>query len=119
MGYIIKNTSGLINTRLTDTARLKLSQGTFNIAYFQVGDSEVSYNTLPTNTYSQFNTFILEPSFNAQNSSGAPQSNKENIKYPLYVDGNTGNTYGIPFMDSTSSPIFNTASPRGFFIGVR
>ena len=117
MGYIIKNTSGLINTRLTDTARLKLSQGTFNIAYFQVGDSEVSYNTLPTNTYSQFNTFILEPSFNAQNSSGAPQSNKENIKYPLYVDGNTGNTYGIPFMDSTSSPIFNTASPRGFFTG--
>jgi hypothetical protein len=117
MGYIIKNTSGLINTRLTDTARLKLSQGTFNIAYFQVGDSEVSYNTLPTNTYSQFNTFILEPSFNAQNSSGAPQSNKENIKYPLYVDGNTGNTYGIPFMDSTSSPVFNTASPRGFFTG--
>ena len=117
MGYIVKNTSGLINTRLTDTARLKLSQGTFNIAYFQVGDSEVSYNTLPTSTYSQFNTFILEPSFNAQNSSGAPQSNKENIKYPLYVDGNTGNTYGIPFMDSTSSPVFNTASPRGFFTG--
>ena len=117
MGYINKNTSGLINTRLTDTARLKLSQGTFNIAYFQIGDSEVSYNTLPVDTYSQFNTFILEPSFNAQNSAGAPQSNKENIKYPLYVDGSTGNTYGIPFMDSTVSPIFNRAAMRGFFSG--
>ena len=115
MGYIIKNTSGLINTRLTDTARLKISQGTFNIAYFQIGDSEVSYNTLPINTYSQFNTFILEPSFGAQNSAGVPQSNKENIKYPLYVDGTTGNTYGIPFMDSSISPVFNRAATRGFF----
>ena len=47
MGYIIKNTSGLINTRLTDAGRQKLSQGNFNISYFQIGDSEVSYNTLP------------------------------------------------------------------------
>ena len=35
MGYIIKNTSGLINTRLTDTGRQKLSQGNFNISYFK------------------------------------------------------------------------------------
>ena len=116
MGYIIKNTSGLINTRLTDTGRLKLSQGSFNIAYFQVGDSEVSYNTLPT-SYNQYNTFILEPSFNAQNSAGAPQSNKENVKYPFYVDGTTGNTYGIPFMDSIVSPVYNRAIMRGFFDG--
>jgi len=36
MGYIIKNTSGLVNTRITDTGRQKLSQGRFNVAYFQV-----------------------------------------------------------------------------------
>ena len=45
MGYILKNTSGLINTRLTDIGRKKLSQGSFNISYFQIGDREVSYNT--------------------------------------------------------------------------
>jgi YVTN family beta-propeller protein len=116
MGYIIKNTSGLVNTRLTDTGRLKLSQGNFNISYFQIGDSEVSYNTLPS-TYNQFETFVLEPSFNAQNSAGAPQSNKENVKYPYYVDGFTGNTYGIPFMDSIISPVYNRAVMRGFFTG--
>lgn len=116
MGYIIKNTSGLINTRLTDTGRQKLSQGNFNISYFQVGDSEVSYNTLPT-SYNQFDTMILEPDFNAQNSSGAPQSNKENVKYPYYVDGSTGNTYGVPFMDSIVSPVYNRAVMRGFFTG--
>lgn len=117
MSYILKNTSALINTRLTDTGREKLSQGNFNIAYFQVGDSEVSYNVLP-NSYNQTDTMILEPSFNAQNSSGAPESNKQNVKYPFYVDGVTGNTYGIPFMDSSITAIYNRAEPRGFFTGV-
>ena len=116
MGFIIKNTAGLINTRLTDIGREKLSQGNFNISYFQIGDSEVSYNTLPT-SYNQFDTVILEPSFNAQNSSGVPQSNKSNVKYPYYVDGVTGNTYGIPFMDSQISPVYNRAVMRGFFTG--
>ena len=116
MGYIIKNTSGLINTRLTDAGRQKLSQGNFNISYFQIGDSEVSYNTLPL-SYNQFDTVILEPNFNSQNSSGSPQSNKENIKYPYYVDGFAGNTYGIPFMDSIVSPVYNRAAMRGFFTG--
>ena len=116
MGFILKNTSGLVNTRFTDAARQKLSQGRFNISYFQVGDSEVLYNRLPT-TYVQTNTMILEPGFNAQNSSGTPESNKQNVKYPYYVDGTGGNTYGIPYMDSVVSPIYNTAAIRGFFSG--
>ena len=116
MGFILKNTSGLVNTRFTDAARQKLSQGKFNISYFQVGDSEVLYNTLP-NDYPQSSTMILEPGFNAQNSSGYPESNKQNIKYPFYVDGTGGNTYGIPYMDSVVSPVYNTAAIRGFFSG--
>ena len=116
MSYILKNTSGLVNTRVTDAGRQKMSQGNFNISYFQIGDSEVSYNTLP-DTYSQFNTNILEPNFNSQNSSGVPESNKQNVKYPYYVDGITGNTYGIPFMDSIVSPVYNRAPLRGFFSG--
>lgn len=116
MSYILKNTSGLLNTRVTDSGRQKMSQGKFNISYFQIGDSEVSYNTLP-NTYSQFNTNILEPNFNSQNSTGVPESNKQNVKYPYYVDGITGNTYGIPYMDSVISPVLNRAPLRGFFIG--
>jgi len=116
MGYILKNTSALINTKITDAARLKLAKGDFNIKYFQIGDSEVSYNALP-DTYTPTNFNILEPSFNAQNSAGYPQSNKQNIKYPFYVDGGDGNTYGIPFPDAKISPIYNQASMRGFFTG--
>ena len=116
MSYILKNTSGLVNTRITDTGRLKLSQGNFNISYFQIGDSEVSYNELP-NTYNQFNSVVLEPSFNSQNSVGIPESNKQNVKYPYYVDDNNSNTYGIPFMDSVIEPVYNRAPLRGFFTG--
>jgi hypothetical protein len=116
MGYILKNTSGLINTRLTDIGRKKLSQGSFNISYFQIGDSEVSYNTLD-DFYNQTNTNILEPQFNDQNNSGYPNSNKQYVKYPYFVDGTQGNTYGIPYMDSVVSPVYNRATMRGFFIG--
>ena len=115
MSYIIKNTAGLINTRLTDVGRRNLSQGNFNISYFQIGDSEVSY-TAVTN-YNQTNNNILMPAFNAQNDTGSPQSNKQNIKYPYYVTGGNGNTYGIPFMDSDVQPIYNSAGSKGFFTG--
>ena len=115
MGYILKNTSGLINTRLTDTGRKKLSEGNFNISYFQIGDSEVSYNVL-NNTYGQANTNILEPNFNSQNSAPG-QTNKQNVKYPFYVDNDNTNTYGIPFSKPEISPIYNSTIMRGFFSG--
>ena len=116
MAYILKNSTALINTLLTDTGRQRMAEGSFQISYFQVGDSEVSYNTLPL-TYNQANTNILQPAYNAQNSKGIPQSNKQNVKYPYYVDGVTGNTYGIPFMESENTAIYNVAAPRGFFTG--
>jgi hypothetical protein len=41
MGYILKDTSALVVTKLTDYGRMQMSRGLFDIAYFQVGDSEV------------------------------------------------------------------------------
>jgi hypothetical protein len=113
MAYIIKNTSGLINTRLTDVGRRNISQGNFNISYFQIGDSEVNY-TAATN-YNIVNNNILMPAFNAQNDTGSPRSNKQNIKYPYYVQGGAGNTYGIPFLDSQFQSVYNSAGVKGFF----
>ena len=115
MAYIIKNTAGLINTRLTDVGRRKLSQGNFNISYFQVGDSEVNYSAVPN--YNQVNNNILMPAFNAQNDTGSPQSNKQNIKYPYYVTGGNGGTYGIPFQESQVEEVYNAAGVKGFFTG--
>lgn len=115
MAYIIKNTAGLINTRITDIGRQKMSQGNFNISYFQVGDSEISYSSVPS--YNQSYSYVLEPAFNSQNGSPAPQSNKQNVKYPFYVNTISGGTYGIPFMASEIQPVFNAAPMRGFFSG--
>jgi len=114
MAYIIKNTSGLVNTRLTDVGRRKLSQGSFNITYFQVGDSEVNYNAVPN--YNQTNNNILMPAFNSQNNTGTPQSNKQNVKYPYYLAGGTGNTYGIPYPDPKVDEVYNSAGEKGFFV---
>ena len=113
MAYIIKNTSGLINTRITDVGRRNISQGNFNISYFQIGDSEVSYNA--ATNYNIVNNNILMPAFNAQNDTGTPRSNKQNIKYPYYVQGGAGNTYGIPFLDSQFQSVYNSAGVKGFF----
>jgi hypothetical protein len=113
MAYIIKNTSGLINTRLTDVGRNKISQGNFNISYFQIGDSEVSYNAVQG--YNITNNNILMPTFNAQNDTGSPNSNKQNIKYPYYLQGSNGNTYGIPFLDNQIQSVYNSAESKGFF----
>ena len=113
MAYIIKNTSALINTRITDVGRRKLSQGAFNISYFQIGDSEVSYSA--ASPYNIVRNNILMPSFNAQNNTGNPESNKEEIKYPYYVQGGSGVKYGIPFMDSDYSEVYNSQGPKGFF----
>jgi hypothetical protein len=113
MAYIIKNTSGLLNTRFTDVGRQKLSQGKLDIRYFQVGDSELSYNSIPG--YDQANNVILEAAYNAQNITQEPQANKMNVKYPYYVNGATGSTYGIATMDSQIDSVYNTAAPRGFF----
>ena len=117
MAYILKNTSGLVNTRITDTGRQRLSEGNFRITYFAVGDSEVSYDELPS-TYNQANTVILEPQFNAQNSSGVPESNRQYIKYPYLVDQGETNIYGIPFMDAGIESVYNRAAMRGFFSGI-
>ena len=115
MGYILQNTSGLISTRITDVGRRKISQGNLNIQYFQVGDSEVSY-TGTTNSVSTTSK-VLMPPYNAQNNTGYPQSTKNYIKYPYYMEGTEGNTYGIPYMESEYVSVYNSAEQRGFFSG--
>ena len=115
MAYINKTSSGLLNTKLTDVGRRKLSQGRFNVQYFQIGDSEVSYSAI-TN-WDSTNNYVLEPSFNAQNDTGVPQSNRQNIKYPFYVLGNKGNTFGLPILDPAIYPAYNPTDVRGFFNG--
>lgn len=113
MGYIIKDTAALLTTKLTDAARKKMSEGSFNITYFQVGDSEVCYDCIDSENLT--NGMVLDSEYNAQNMSPLPEKNKSNIKYPIRVSSTSNNTFGIPRNDSYIDNIYNTASPRGFF----
>ena len=108
MAYILKDTSALINTQITDVGRRKLSQGNFNISYFQLGDSEVCYDCISGQTLTNLN--VIVPEYNAQNNTGVPQSNRLGIKYPIFLSSATGdtNTFGIPFQDSQVVDVFNT-----------
>ena len=113
MGYIIKDTSALIVTKLTDYGRLQMSKGLFDITYFQVGDSEVCYDCLSNPDLTK--GMVLDAEFNANNGSPVPQKNQANIKYPIFVDSTSGNTFGIPVNDAGIESIYNTAAARGFF----
>ena len=115
MSYINKITGGLINTILTDAARKRISQGNFNISYFQVGDSEVCYNCISNSKPSDLN--VLMPQYNAQNTTPSPETNRMHVKYPLYVDSTSASTYGIAYDSSFVDDIYNSAAPRGFFTG--
>ncbi len=117
MAYILKDTSALVNTQITDVGRRKISQGSFNISYFQLGDSEVCYNCISGQNLSNLEIFV--PEVNAQNNTGVPQSNRLGIKYPIFLSSSTGdtNTFGVPFQDSQVVDIFNSPEPRGFFTG--
>ena len=112
MGYILKNTSGLLNTRITDVGRKAISEGQFNISYFQVGDSEVDYSS-PTTIASNN---ILMPAFCEHNDNSNLNVNKQNVKYPYYLAGTTGTTYGIPFNESVVQEFYNLASDKGLFV---
>ena len=113
MGYIIKNNQGLLVTRLTDLGRRKISEGNFKISYFQIGDSEVNYTAV--DNYNQQNSYVLEPPFNSQNNVGVPQSTKNDVKYPFYLNDAGSTTYGLPFMASADDEVYNSATVLGFF----
>ena len=113
MGYIIKDTAALLTTKVTDAARKKMSEGTFNITYFQVGDSEVCYDCIGGEDLTT--GMVLDSEYNAQSLSPIPEKNKGNIKYPLRVTSTNTNSYGIPVKASYIDNIFNTAAPRGLF----
>jgi hypothetical protein len=115
MSYIIKDTAALINTLITDAARRKISQGKFDISYFQVGDSEVCYNCITDLEPVDYN--VLMPQYNAQNLTAVPQKNRMQVKYPLYIDSTSGSTFGVPFDNSYVDSVYNSAAPRGFFSG--
>jgi len=119
MSYILKTgSSGLINVRVTDAARKKLSQGQLTLSLFQLGDSEMCYNCY-TDVLTQSNgLFVTEPKWNAQNiANKVREHNKMQVKYPIPLGSNSGQTYAALTAMHSENTVYNTARQRGFFSG--
>ena len=56
------------------------------------------------------------PSFCEHNDNSNLNINKQNVKYPYYLAGTTGTTYGIPFNESVVEEFYNLATDKGFFV---
>ena len=112
MAYINKKISGLLNTRITDLGRKKISQGNFNIKYFLLGDSEVIYG----DDIVQKDMKVMEPSFGAANMD-PDVLNKTSIKYPIMKITNGKKMFGTGDITIRKDLVYNTAKLRGTFIG--
>jgi hypothetical protein len=90
MGYFnITNNSEYVAAKVTNYGRQKISEGNFNIRYFQIGDSEVDY------TYVNTPQDIL-----------LPMDNNNFIKHPYRLSV-SGTTYGVPHMSSEKYTLKN------------
>ena len=59
MSYIIDRGSPLFLTKLTDNGRKAIAQGKFNISYYGIGDSEVSYDAVNDTVLKLLKTIIV------------------------------------------------------------
>jgi hypothetical protein len=105
MSYLQANSSGILAARITDYGRKKIAQGNFNIAYFQIGDSEYDYG------FSDFDG-IDNPAQKVL----IPFDKDNQVKYPYKLSDSilTGTTYGIPLQFSETKTITNNMGPAGY-----
>jgi hypothetical protein len=113
MSYIINNSDGYVNTKLTEVGRQKLAKGTLNFSFWAIGDSEINYDREAI-----VDANLTDATLSATTRLLRPKDRQPNFK--SYVT--TGGTN--PFMAMTSANIKtlkvvvnNEATERGFFSG--
>jgi len=109
MSFLLENNSENISVRITHKGRQKIAQGNFNIAFFQIGDSEFDYG------FPEF-----DGSVNDAQKVLMPMDKDNQVKYPYKVSESTvtGTTYGTPIQSSYTQAIQNEMCPAGFVSGV-
>jgi hypothetical protein len=105
MSFLSSNNGEVVSAKITKKGRKAIASGSFNIAYFQIGDSEFDYTgSLSLLTGSATHQHVLSP-FDGDTA----------IKYPFSMDSNTTTTYGIPVLNPnyTTTNIRNLMGPAG------
>jgi hypothetical protein len=105
MSFLSDNHSEFLSARITQKGRNAIAKGSFNIDYFQIGDSEYDYN---------FNSLTGSTTHQKVFS---PLDYNTSVKYPIGYDADLTTTYGEPVQFSDSYTIRNVMGPAGFISG--
>lgn len=105
MSFLSNNNSESLSNRITKKGRNLIANGNFNIAYFQIGDSEFDYTSPFYELTSGEQTQKVMSPFDVSNG----------VKYPYKMDSSTGSTtYGTPVLNSQTITLRNLVGPAGF-----
>lgn len=98
MSYLESNNSYL-STRLTNIGRRRISEGNFNIKYFQIGDSEYNYDfdTLSGSTQKVLTPFDVDGK----------------IKYPYLLTSGSTIDFGLAIQQSTNNIVTEKVGNAG------
>ena len=104
MSFLNSNDAEYLSARITQKGRNAIARGSFNIKFFQIGDSEFDYTT-PfnglTGTTGQQKVF-------------SPFDKQNGVKYPYSLDDQKSTTYGTPIVNSNTISIRNVMGAAGF-----
>ena len=98
MSYLESNNS-YISTRLTNIGRRRISEGNFQIKYFQVGDSEYNYefDTLSGSTQKVLTPFDIDGK----------------IKYPFLLSSGSTVDFGLSIQQSSNNIVTEKVGNAG------
>ena len=106
MSFLNSNHAEYLTARITNEGRKAIAKGSFDIKFFQIGDSEFDYNT----------SFSGLTGTTGQQKVFAPFDYESGVKYPysLGVDVLTSTTYGTPISNSSTTTLRNKMGAGGF-----
>ncbi len=99
MSFLSSNHAEYLTARVTNEGRKAIAKGTFNIEFFQIGDSEFDYT-------SPFNALT---GTTGQQKVFAPFDYESGVKYPYSLGSDilTSTTYGTPISNSSTTTLRN------------
>ena len=111
MSFLSSNHAEYLTARITNEGRKAIAKGTFNIEFFQIGDSEFDY-TSPFNMLS--GTTSPVSGVTKQQKVFAPFDYDSGVKYPYSLDSTLSTTYGTPISNSSTTTLRNKMGAGGF-----
>jgi len=107
MSFLSDNHSEFLSARITQKGRRAIASGSFNISFFQIGDSEFDYN----NNFKDLTGSLTHQKV------FSPLDKNTSVKYPIGYDSDLTTTYGVPVQFSDTYTIRNVMGSAGFVGG--